>query len=201
MTDRAEPFRADLNRLLAEQANVNGADPILIMTIETMLAWTERYLGLFADALARMARVMESAREEVWWMLPRVRAHLSAEFVASAIARAEASGCSLPEGAEAMLAELPAQARGFGDMFRAGMANLRGDRAEAIRLLERAQAEPGVDRALLVDLGARFARGRLLGGPVGHTLVQQVLDRCREAGFESPVRLLESLWPGFRSGP
>ncbi len=197
MADAPEAFHADLSGLLAELSNVSGADPILIVSIESMLAWAERYLGRSDDALARMTRVVDHARGTAWWMIPRVRAHLCAEYVVSAIARSEATGAPLPGNAEALLAELPIQARGFADMLRAGVANLAGDRCEAIRLLERAQAEPGLDRPLHVELGARFARGRLLGGTAGGPLVREVLDRLRGIGCKKPERLIESLWPGL----
>jgi hypothetical protein len=79
------------------------------------------------------------------------------------------------------------------------MANLVGDRAEAIRLLERAEAEPGMHRARTVVLGARLGRGRLLGGARGRALVSEALETTRAAGCPNPERMLETWCPGFRN--
>jgi eukaryotic-like serine/threonine-protein kinase len=197
MTDKPEDVRAHLNRLLAEPSKIGGAHQVLVMSIESILAWVERYLGLFTDASTRMERVVDRARGGPWWMVPRARVHLSGEYVASAIARAEASGRPLPGDAEAVLADFPVQVRGLADVYRAGIANLAGDRSEAIRLLERAEADPGTDRARLVALGARFGRGRLLGSVRGDALVRETFATGREIGGKNPERLLASLWPGF----
>ncbi len=49
----------------------------------------------------------------------------------------------------------------------------------AIRLLERAEAQPGRDRPRMVVMGARFARGRLLAGSAGSALARGEVERVQ----------------------
>ena len=199
LNDTPEIFRADMNALLVELSHASGDDDVRVAGVHAMLAWVERYLGLVSDAFTRTARVVERARATPFWVVPRHRVGVGLEYVASAIAHAETSQLPVPPDAEALLDEFPAQACGVVDLFRSGIACLRGDRAEALRLLERAESEPGMERTRLVVTGARCARGRLLGGSLGRALVSAELERGRMCGHANPERLLESAWPGFRS--
>jgi hypothetical protein len=84
------------------------------------------------------------------------------------------------------------------DLFRAAIANLAGDRSEALRLLELAEAEPGMERTRLVAIGARWARGHLIGGSEGRDIVLEQVETLQALGCVNPERLLNGSWPGFR---
>ena len=199
LTDTPEVFQAELNTLLAELSSTRGVDQTMIGNVESVLAWVERYRGLAGDAFARTARVVERTRVSPSWIMPRRRVTVGFEYVASAIAYAEGNRCPVPADAEAVVAEFPVQTCGIVDMCRAAMAELAGDRREAIRLLERAEAEPGTERVQMVLFGARYARGHLIGGSQGLALVREQLESLRELGCANPQRFIESFWPGFRS--
>jgi hypothetical protein len=199
LQDRPELLRADLNALRAELSHTGGDDEMLVCAIEVALGRVERYAGHTADALAHAQRALAPLRGSLLWMVPLHRANVGTEFVASAIAHAEATRDPLPAEAEAVLAELPIQSCGVAGVLRAGIANLRGDRDEAIRLLEQAEREPGMDRKYHVVGGARFARGRLLGGSAGRALIREELERWQSVGCVNPERLLDHHWPGFRT--
>jgi eukaryotic-like serine/threonine-protein kinase len=199
LTDTPEIFRVDLLALLAELSTTTGDDNLLVLLIHAVLASVERYQGLASEAFARTAPVIERVRASRYWTIPKTRADFSVEYLASAIAYAEQSRQPLPSAAEAVLSEFPVQGSGTIDMFRAGMAHLAGNRAEAIRLLERAEAEPGILRARMVVASARLARGRLLGGAPGRALVREALETVRAFGSADPERLLQSWCPGFRN--
>jgi eukaryotic-like serine/threonine-protein kinase len=198
LKDQPELLRADMNALLSELTHTGGDDAMLVCAIEVALARVERYTGQTADSFARIERALAPLRGSLHWMIPLHRANVGTEFVASAIAHAEASNSALPPDAEAVLSELPVQSCGVAGVLRAAIANLAGDRDEAIRLLERAESEPGMDRKGHVIGAARFARGRLLGGSAGRALVREELEKWRRVGFVNPERLLEHHWPGFR---
>jgi hypothetical protein len=170
----------------------------MLGTVECALAWVERYRGLAADAHARASRVLERQRASTLWLIPRHRVNIGIEYAASAIAHAEASGGAVPADVETMLGEFPVQVCGTTELFRAGMKNLAGDRRAAIHSLERAEAEPGRDRARMIVMGARFARGRLLAGSVGSALARGEVERAHAMGCAKPERFFASFWPGFQ---
>jgi hypothetical protein len=49
----------------------------------------------------------------------------------------------------------------------------------------------------MVVAGARYARGRLMGGSEGRALAKDELESLRALGCVNPARLLDSWWPGF----
>jgi len=200
LTDTPELYRDDLKAVLAELLHTSGEDHVVTWVVNAVLAWVERYLGLAGEAFARAARVLELARASpFFWRPPRVRVTFVTEYVASAIAHAEASGCALPANVEGVLAEFPVQASGVVYLFRAGIAHLGGDRNEALRLAERAEAEPGLERTRVVSWSARYFRGRLLGGTAGRALARERLDAMRAMGCRNPERFFASWYPGFRN--
>jgi len=155
----------------------------------------ERYLGLAADALARTTLVIERMRETGSWIVPRQRVTYGMEYVASAIAIAEAGGPEVSADVRAVLEDFPREACGLVHLYRAALANLSGDLNEAMRLLELAEAEPGQERTRVVVMGARIARGRLTGD---RRLVEEELAMSRGVGVANPERLFDSWWPGLR---
>jgi hypothetical protein len=199
LADTPEVFHADLSALLAELKATADEHPILIELVELSLAGVEVYRGLASEAFARMTPVLERARASPAWLVPRQRVSVGLGYVPAAIAHAEASRSPVPAAAEAVLAEFPVQTCGVIDVYRAAIANLAGDRGEAIRLLERAEAEPGKERTRMVGFGARYGRGRLIGGAEGRALILEQVDTLRGLGCANPERLVASYWPGFRS--
>jgi eukaryotic-like serine/threonine-protein kinase len=197
--DTPELYRADMIALLAELDHYSGMNHLLVSVIHSVLAGAECYLGLTAEAFARTTRVIERLRISKYWFVPKTRCAFLMPYIASAIAHAEASGHPVPAEAVEVIDDLPVQARGVAGIFRAGIAHLGGDRTEALRLLERAESDPGQERTRLVLSGARFARGRLIGGPHGQALVQAERDLLRTLGCADFERLLDSFWPGLRA--
>jgi hypothetical protein len=120
------------------------------------------------------------------------------EFVASAIASAEAGGPAVSEDARAVLEEFPPQACGVINLFRAGLAHLSGDLRETMRLLELAESEPGKERTRVVLVCARIARARLMGD---RRAVEEDLAISRSIGCADPERIFDAWWPGLRPRP
>jgi hypothetical protein len=87
----------------------------------------------------------------------------------------------------------------LGWTVRAAVADLRGDRAAAVRLLARAEA--GFDRRGLAfhAAAARYRRGRLEGGPAGASLCDAAAAALRAAGVQDPTRFVAVYAPGFRA--
>jgi hypothetical protein len=184
--------------LLAEVDHYSGMNHLLVSVIHSVLACAECYLGLTVEAFARTSGVIERLRASKYWFVPKTRCAFLMPYIASAIAHAEASGHPVPAEAVEVIDDLPVEARGVAGIFRAGIAYLGGNRAEALRLLERAESDPGLERTRLVLSGARFARGRLIGGPRGQALVQAERELGRTLGCADFERMLDSFWPGLR---
>jgi hypothetical protein len=195
ITDTPEAYRAELLDLLQELLARSDDSQVLVWSVHANLAWVERYLGLTADALARTTLVLERMRKTGSWFVPRQRVIYDMEYVASAIASAEAGGPEVSAEVRSVLDEFPRQACGMIHLYRAGLAHLSGDRHETMRLLELAEAEPGKERTRTVVMGARIARGRLTGD---RRVVEEELARSRGVGCANPERLFDSWWPGLR---
>jgi hypothetical protein len=194
LDDAPAPKRAELIALVAELTRTHGNEHAIVWAVHSMLSWIERYMDRSYDALDRMARVMAIIRPTITWTIPQVRATYGVEFVASAIAHAEASGQPLQAETDAVISELPPELSGTADMLRAGIAHLNGDRAGALALLERAHVRPGMARSRVVSASASyFADG--IRGVFGPSLEVHVMLR---QGCGDPERLFHSWWPGFR---
>jgi tetratricopeptide (TPR) repeat protein len=200
-TDTPEARRAELLGVLHELSAKCDDGQVLVWSVHAVLAWVERYLGLAADALARTTLVIARLRESGSWLIPRQRFTFGLEYVASAIASAVASGERVSADAQALLEDLPPQASGMINLYRAAIAHLAGDRHEALRLLDRAEAEPGKERARMVVISARVARARLIGDEASRGIVEAEFAELRRHGTADPQRFLDSFSPGFRAGP
>ncbi len=96
---------------------------------------------------------------------------------------------------------VPYFAAAMGWSIRAAVGQLQGDRAGAIRELER--AEQGYTRwGLSLHVAAvRYRRGQVLGGPAGAELVAAAEKELRVRGVSNPARFVEVYAPGFPVGP
>ncbi len=82
-------------------------------------------------------------------------------------------------------------------LLRAGMARIRGNRAEAIGLLEEAETGFRAANMALHAASAQYCRGQLLGGASGRELIQAASETMTSQEIRSPERLLRIITPGL----
>jgi hypothetical protein len=82
-------------------------------------------------------------------------------------------------------------------LIRAGLADLRGDRDDAVSLLAAAEREHLAADQELYAAAARRQRGRLLGGEEGQALVASADAWMADQDIRNPARIAAMLAPGF----
>jgi len=82
-------------------------------------------------------------------------------------------------------------------LIRAGMASLRGNVPEAVRLLGEAEEGFRAGDMALYAASAQYRRGRLLGGDQGRELIESALETMADQEIRNPARLLNVFAPGF----
>jgi hypothetical protein len=88
-------------------------------------------------------------------------------------------------------------ARGLAELTRASLVAARGDRADALRLLEAAVVSLDAAGLLLFAAAARRRWGELLGGGHGRDLVAQANALMAEQNVQNPDRMTACFTPGF----
>ena len=82
----------------------------------------------------------------------------------------------------------------FAHSLRAGVASVRGDKAQAADLLDRAVRGFEKSEMMLYARAASYRRGEILGAP---DLIEASESWMREQGVKNPARMLAMLMPGF----
>jgi hypothetical protein len=82
-------------------------------------------------------------------------------------------------------------------MVRAAVAHVRGDRAAALALLARAEAEFTRRGFAFHAAAAGYRRGQLEGGADGEARAAAALAAFRAAGVQNPERFAGMFAPGF----
>jgi hypothetical protein len=165
----------------------------------------ELYAGRVGAAQAKLARWWpalvdsfflraESARSESFYLRGRVRLLAASEDSGSdrlrALNEAERDALRIEKD------KVPA-ADGTAALLRAAAAALRGQREEAMRLFTVAEARLAGSDMLMHATAARRARGRLLGGDHGASLVAEADSWMREQGVVRPDCVARMLCPGI----
>jgi hypothetical protein len=198
LDDAPEPQRQALVELLDELSTRSASDELTIWFVEALLCFVERYIGRAPRAMQRYRDVFSTIRASLFWEVPRQRVLFGKEFVACAIVEAQETGnLDALRDAERVLEQFPPPVSGTVTLLRAGIANVRGDRNQAIRLLEAALAEPGKSGALSVSKSAGWFLGLLLGGTRGKELVEAAERHGDALGMANPWRMSNTVWPGF----
>ncbi len=82
-------------------------------------------------------------------------------------------------------------------LLRAGMARVRGDLTETIRLLEEAETGFRATDMVLHAASAQYRRGQLLGGAQGRELIQAASETMTSQEVRNPTRTLLVFTPGL----
>jgi eukaryotic-like serine/threonine-protein kinase len=82
-------------------------------------------------------------------------------------------------------------------LIRAGLASLRGNVPEAVRLLGLAEDGFRAGDMALYAASAQYRRGRLVGGEEGRRLIASALETMTNQEIRNPARLLNVFAPGF----
>ncbi len=83
--------------------------------------------------------------------------------------------------------------------LQAGIANVKGEKARAVTLLERASTEADQAKLGLIAAAARFGRGKSLGGDEGAKLVAEARAWVVSQGVSVPERMFALVVPAFES--
>jgi eukaryotic-like serine/threonine-protein kinase len=198
MDDAPELQWRDLNALREEVSQRSAGNELTIWFIDALICFVGRYMGRAPDVIHRYKDVFEQIRGSYAWGVPRHRVLYGKEFVACAIVEAQATqNHDVLKDAEGVLEQFPAPVSGMVTLLRAGIANVRGDHGQALRLLESAASDPGKSAARAVSMSATWFQGLLLGGARGRALVEAAEEDAHARGVANPWRVINTVWPGF----
>jgi hypothetical protein len=163
---------------------------------------TDIYEGDGMAGWNRLARSrMELARSMLMY-LQAVRIEFLFLRARAALAAVRQGHANMLRSAEADAARLERTrapwARGMVSLVRAGIASIRGDAAEAVRLAAEAEARLAASDLSHLAAACRRRRGELVGGSEGRALVEeadarlaarQVVNPARMAGLLAPLKV------------
>ncbi|WP_236644191.1 ATP-binding protein [Sorangium cellulosum] len=165
--------------------------------------YVDRYAGRAGAALRRLAEAWPKIEGSMLLMMQNSRVMAHVERASTALAAAE--GAVEPEpliqaalrDAAALARERTAWSDPFVPLLRAGAAELRGERDEAIAQLEAAAAGFDVADMPLYAAAARRQAGELLGGEKGLQRILVADAVMARERIKSPARWAAMLAPGF----
>lgn len=87
--------------------------------------------------------------------------------------------------------------RAWGALVRAGIAHVRGERAETVRMLEEAVAGLDATDTMLHAAAARYRLGQIMAGSQGQAHCTEACAAMARLGVTRPERIVRMLAPGF----
>lgn len=170
-----------------------------------MRAWIYLYRGMPAEALEILAREWPHLKKHHYPRLSGVRQWLffaraqNVLALARTMADPRAALRTAEHDARKLEADYVPFANSMARLIRAGCAALRGDKPNALALLEKAAAELDAADMAMMAAAARRRIGELAGGSSGQALIDASEAAMRAEGVRNPARLAAVFASGFSS--